>query len=137
MERKPQTHSSLLVFSLCVLSSLVQILGRKQGDVLDSLYKAKSAKSGIDTSLFQASDDHEMLISRIYRQEGLREKDWIKMLPGQPPVKFDHYGGYVTVDESAGRAYYYYFAEAGRNKDSMPLLLWLNGGACFSFLDFA
>ncbi|XP_030532237.1 serine carboxypeptidase-like 40 [Rhodamnia argentea] len=136
MERNPKTRSSLLLFSLCNLLSLVQIQGRKQGDALDSLYKAKSAKSGIDMSLFPASDDHEMLSSRIYHQEGLRKKDWIKMLPGQPLVKFDHYGGYVTVDESAGRAFYYYFAEAERNKDSMPLLLWLNGGPGCSSLAY-
>ncbi|XP_056164343.1 serine carboxypeptidase-like 40 isoform X3 [Syzygium oleosum] len=128
MERNPKARSSLLLFSLRILSSLVHIHGKKQGDALDSLYKAKLEKSGIDTSLFQASDHHESLNSRIYRQEGLKEKDRIKRLPGQPLVEFDHYGGYVTVDESAGRALFYYFAEAGRNKDSMPLLLWLNGG---------
>ncbi|KAI3425589.1 Carboxypeptidase [Psidium guajava] len=128
MERNPGGRSSLLFFSLCFLLSLVHIHGKKQGDVLDSLYKAKLEKSGIDTSLFQASDHHEILNSRIYCQEGLKEKDKIKRLPGQPPIDFDHYGGYVTVDESAGRALFYYFAEARRNKSRMPLLLWLNGG---------
>ncbi|KAI6675922.1 hypothetical protein NL676_036718 [Syzygium grande] len=119
-----------------MLSSLVHIHGKKQGDPLDSLYKAKSKKSGTDTSLFQASDYHEILDSRIYRQEGLKEKDKIQRLIGQPPVEFDHYGGYVTVDESAGRAFYYYFAEAGRKKDSMPLLLWFNGGPGCSSLAY-
>ncbi|KAI6675925.1 hypothetical protein NL676_036721 [Syzygium grande] len=136
MERKPKARSSLLLFSLCIFASLVHIHGKKQGELLDSLYKAKSKKSGIDVSLFQASDNQEILGSRIYRQEGLKEKDRITRLPGQPSVEFNQYGGYVTVDEPAGRAFYYYFAEAGRNKDSLPLLLWLNGGPGCSSLAY-
>jgi serine carboxypeptidase-like clade 2 len=68
--------------------------------------------------------------TNIHPQEGLKEKDRIKSLPGQPKVKFNQYGGYVTVDKKAGRAFFYYFAEADnqRDKDSLPLLLWLNGG---------
>ncbi|OVA15303.1 Peptidase S10 [Macleaya cordata] len=63
-------------------------------------------------------------------QEGLKEKDRITELLGQPgKVNFGQYGGYVTVDKNAGRAFFYYFVEAdGPNKDSAPLLLWLNGG---------
>ncbi|KAG2563566.1 hypothetical protein PVAP13_8KG327004 [Panicum virgatum] len=41
------------------------------------------------------------------------------------------YGGYVTVDEHAGRALYYWFQEADprtADPDAAPLLLWLNGG---------
>ncbi|KAF8022265.1 hypothetical protein BT93_G2418 [Corymbia citriodora subsp. variegata] len=127
MGRNPKARSFLLL-SLCILSSLIHIHGRKQRDFLDSLYKAKYRESGIDMSLFQVSDNHENLHSRVYHQEGLKEKDRIKKLPGQPSVEFDHYGGYVTIDKSAGRAFYYYFVEAGRNKESKPLLLWLNGG---------
>ncbi|XP_030518776.1 serine carboxypeptidase-like 40 [Rhodamnia argentea] len=136
MDRNPKTRSSLLLFSFCILSSLAHIHGRKQGEFLTSLYKVKSKKSWIDTSLFQASVHHEILNSRIYLQEGLKEKDRIIRLPGQPPVEFDHYGGYVTIDELPGRAFYYYFAEAGRNKESMPLLLWLNGGPGCSSLAY-
>lgn len=136
MERNLKPRSSFLLFSLCILSSLVHIHGKKQGEVLDSLYRAKSKKSGIDTSLFQASVHPEILDSKIYHQEGLKEKDRIKMLPGQPPVKFDHYGGYVTVDELAGRAFYYYFSEAEQNKELLPLLLWLNGGPGCSSLAY-
>ncbi|WVZ50420.1 hypothetical protein U9M48_001673 [Paspalum notatum var. saurae] len=60
--------------------------------------------------------------------------DRILGLPGQPPngVAFDMYGGYVTVDDQAGRALYYWFLEAdrgaGADPDTAPLLLWLNGG---------
>ncbi|XP_010067795.2 serine carboxypeptidase-like 40 [Eucalyptus grandis] len=128
MKRNPKARSSLLLFSLCILPSLVHIHGKKLGDALDSLHKAKYGESGIDASFFQVSDNYENLHSRVYHQEGLKEKDRIERLPGQPPVEFDHYGGYVTVDESAGRAFYYYFAEAVQNKHLMPLLIWFNGG---------
>uniref|UniRef100_A0A2N9HT13 Carboxypeptidase n=1 Tax=Fagus sylvatica TaxID=28930 RepID=A0A2N9HT13_FAGSY len=66
--------------------------------------------------------------SNVYPQEGLKEKDRIERLPGQPHVNFSQYGGYVTVNNSAGRALYYYFVEAQHSKDSLPLLLWLTGG---------
>ena len=62
-------------------------------------------------------------------EDGLKEADKIAALPGQPePVDFDQYGGYVTVDPSAGRALFYYFVEAAENSSSKPLVLWLNGG---------
>lgn len=69
---------------------------------------------------------NEVLISQM----GSKEGDKIGELPGQPEaVDFVQYGGYVTVDDKAGRALFYYFAEAvGSNHDSKPLLLWLNGG---------
>ncbi|CAN6373149.1 unnamed protein product [Urochloa humidicola] len=58
----------------------------------------------------------------------------IEAMPGKPndlKFHFDMYGGYVTVDEEAGRALYYWFQEADRNHTdpaTAPLLLWLNGG---------
>lgn len=81
----------------------------------------------MDMSLFKAIEniDYE---SKIHPQEGLKEKDKIVRLPGQPQVEFSHYGGYVTVDKNAGRALFYYFVEAQHSKDKLPLLLWLNGG---------
>lgn len=36
--------------------------------------------------------------------------------------------GYVTVNESAGRTLFYAFAESKEDKQSKPLVLWLNGG---------
>ena len=63
----------------------------------------------------------------VHSQLGLKEKDRIEKLPGQPHVN----GGYVTVDKLAGRAFYYYFVEA---QTTLSLLLWLNGGIYnFSF----
>lgn len=53
----------------------------------------------------------------------------VERLPGQPEVGFKQYAGYVTVDEAAGRALFYYFVEADRSDaSSQPLTLWLNGG---------
>ena len=60
--------------------------------------------------------------------EQQQNADRILGLPGQPNgVAFDMYGGYVTVDEQAGRALYYWFQEADQ-PEAAPLLLWLNGG---------
>ncbi|KAM3358325.1 hypothetical protein P3S68_021256 [Capsicum galapagoense] len=112
---------------------------KTQSEVLGQFYKAKwFQNSNIDKSHFNAS--HLDIASNkkivIYDQEGLKEKDKIHKLPGQPPVRFEQYGGYVTVDESAGRAFYYYFVEAQRSKESLPLLLWLNGGPGCSSLGY-
>ncbi|KAF7028579.1 hypothetical protein CFC21_040473 [Triticum aestivum] len=55
--------------------------------------------------------------------------DRITRLPGQPPVNFSMYSGYVTVDAAAGRALFYWLIEAAVAKpESAPLVLWLNGG---------
>ena len=57
------------------------------------------------------------------------ESDRIDRLPGQPPVNFSMYSGYVTVDAAAGRALFYWLMEAsGVPADSAPFVLWLNGG---------
>ena len=62
-------------------------------------------------------------------QQLQQEEDRILGLPGQPNgVAFDMYGGYVTVDEQAGRALFYWLQEAGRDPGAAPLVLWLNGG---------
>ncbi|KAK3140406.1 hypothetical protein QOZ80_5AG0400470 [Eleusine coracana subsp. coracana] len=55
-------------------------------------------------------------------------EDRIGRLPGQPAVDFAMYSGYVTVDERAGRALFYWLQEAPKEVQPAPLLLWLNGG---------
>ncbi|MFS8012546.1 putative carboxypeptidase D [Helianthus anomalus] len=60
-----------------------------------------------------------------------QEKDKIDQLPGQPAnVDFAQYSGYVTVNQTSGRALFYWLTEspASRDPKSRPLLLWLNGG---------
>lgn len=55
-------------------------------------------------------------------------EDLVTRLPGQPPVTFRQFAGYVDVDVKAGRSLFYYFAEAQEDAASKPLTLWLNGG---------
>ncbi|XP_014512915.1 serine carboxypeptidase-like 26 [Vigna radiata var. radiata] len=56
-------------------------------------------------------------------------KDRIIKLPGQPEnVLFSQYSGYVTVNEEAGRALFYWLVETEEDSTSKPLVLWFNGG---------
>ncbi|XP_057952928.1 serine carboxypeptidase-like 29, partial [Malania oleifera] len=58
-----------------------------------------------------------------------QQLDKVLHLPGQNfDVSFDHYSGYVTVNEHFGRALFYWFIEAAEGPSSKPLVLWLNGG---------
>ncbi|CAN4110271.1 unnamed protein product [Withania somnifera] len=117
-----------LLFTLFLSHFVASSLAMKQSDVLGKFYKGKQKKvSSINKSYFKEAFENVELEKVTLPQDGLKEKDWIKKLPGQPSVKFQQYGGYVTVNESAGRALYYYFTEA-ENSTSLPLLLWLNGG---------
>ncbi|KAJ6738660.1 SERINE PROTEASE FAMILY S10 SERINE CARBOXYPEPTIDASE [Salix koriyanagi] len=56
------------------------------------------------------------------------EADRISSLPGQPKVSFQQFSGYVTVNEAAGRALFYWLTEAVQDPLSKPLVVWLNGG---------
>lgn len=49
-------------------------------------------------------------------------------LPEQPAVNFSQYAGMVTVNATAGRAYFYFFVESADRPSAKPLTLWLNGG---------
>ncbi|XP_061358878.1 serine carboxypeptidase-like 46 [Gastrolobium bilobum] len=60
------------------------------------------------------------------------EADKINTLPGQPPVKFQQYSGYIAVEQ---RALFYYFVEAEEDPASKPLVLWLNGEANMLYLE--
>ena len=59
-------------------------------------------------------------------------EDLVARLPGQPPVTFRQFAGYVDVDVEAGRSLFYYFAEAQEDAAGKPLTLWLNGGQFLS-----
>lgn len=69
-----------------------------------------------------------LVLLHIAQASPLSGLDRIVRLPGQPQVGFQHYSGYVTVDEKKQRALFYYFAEAEIQPASKPLVLWLNGG---------
>ncbi|RZR91818.1 hypothetical protein BHM03_00020024 [Ensete ventricosum] len=53
--------------------------------------------------------------------------DRISELPGQPPVAFAQFAGYVTVNQEKGRALFYWLTEAVTDAAKKPLVLWLNG----------
>ncbi|CAL5038831.1 unnamed protein product [Urochloa decumbens] len=58
-----------------------------------------------------------------------QEADRVEALPGQPSeVGFRQFAGYVTANESHGRALFYWFFEATHDVRKKPLVLWLNGG---------
>lgn len=57
-----------------------------------------------------------------------QELDRISTLPGQPPVTFSQFSGYVTVNKKHGRALFYWLTEATSKPENKPLILWLNGG---------
>ncbi|KAL5774976.1 hypothetical protein ACOSP7_012533 [Xanthoceras sorbifolium] len=57
-----------------------------------------------------------------------QELDRISALPGQPPVTFSQFSGYVTVNQMHGRALFYWLTESSTTPQKKPLVLWLNGG---------
>lgn len=58
-----------------------------------------------------------------------QSNDQVLNLPGLSfNVSFNHYSGYITVNEESGRALFFWFFEAAEDPDSKPLVLWLNGG---------
>ncbi|GER44501.1 serine carboxypeptidase [Striga asiatica] len=119
-----------IVFSMILFACLTSNSHglKTQSEALSRLYKNKlKTKTQIDTSPFSAIADFSE--ERIQSHKWLKNNDLITELPGQPPVNFSQYSGYVTVNPSTGRALFYYFVEADPEKSSeFPLLLWLNGG---------
>lgn len=102
--------------------------GKKQSEVLYHFYMSKLRENkNMDTRHFNATSI-DFGEAEISAEKGVKENERIERLPGQPEVEFKQYGGYVSVDGRAGRAFYYYFVEAHRSHNSLPLLLWLNGG---------
>lgn len=65
------------------------------------------------------------------------EEDLVTNLPGQPPVGFRHFAGYVNVHQSHGRALFYWFYEAASSPHQKPLVLWLNGGKIITQLSLS
>ncbi|XP_071720100.1 serine carboxypeptidase-like 45 [Rutidosis leptorrhynchoides] len=73
-----------------------------------------------------------LIISMLTFLDGVNSvtlvSDEVVKLPGQPPVNFKQFAGYITVDKAKRRSLFYYFVEAESNSSSKPLVLWLNGG---------
>jgi serine carboxypeptidase-like clade II len=68
-----------------------------------------------------------------WREEQARDR--VPRVPGQAfNTSFAQYAGYVTVSEQRGAALFYWFFEAEKDPGSKPLVLWLNGGACATYL---
>uniref|UniRef100_A0A0D9WW97 Carboxypeptidase n=1 Tax=Leersia perrieri TaxID=77586 RepID=A0A0D9WW97_9ORYZ len=66
-----------------------------------------------------------------------QEADRVQRLPGQPSeLGFRQFAGYVTVNETHGRALFYWFFEATSDVANKPLVLWLNGGPGCSSLGY-
>ncbi|XP_010938742.1 serine carboxypeptidase II-3-like [Elaeis guineensis] len=131
---------AFLCLFLCFFASIATNDAARQGDALNKLYfdvfkLKRPAPASADTYATNALSD---LSFKVYPQQGLKEGDKIGKLPGQPErIDFDQYGGYVTVDAEAGRALFYYFAEAvSADPSSKPLVLWLNGGPGCSSLGY-
>lgn len=136
----------LLSFLLVLAPLLVGASQVRQKDALHRLLKARR-EGKVDTRRWGVDEDDKFHLfkevlsdeKKVYSQEGLKEKDRVKRLPGQPDVDFEQYAGYVTVDRKAGRAFFYYFVESVgfKNRSELPLLLWLNGGkTCLSLSVF-
>ncbi|KAL5993432.1 Serine carboxypeptidase-like 35 [Asimina triloba] len=70
-------------------------------------------------------------LSKVQCREA-KDSDRVFDLPGQPPVKFQHYAGYVRVRPEDEKALFYWFFEAESGVSEKPLVLWLNGGQLLS-----
>jgi serine carboxypeptidase-like clade II len=73
-----------------------------------------------------------VLVLAVSRVSAFPGEDLVTRLPGQPPVTFRQFAGYVDV--KAGRSLFYYFTEAQEDATAKPLTLWLNGGKVFEVL---
>jgi len=80
---------------------------------------------GLAVSKLSVTDHDNYLSQKVLAEQ---EADRVYGLPGQPPVKFKQYAGYITVNETHGRALFYWFLEATHKPHKKPVVLWLNGG---------
>ncbi|CAA0816584.1 Serine carboxypeptidase-like 40 [Striga hermonthica] len=134
-------NKTALVLFFALISSCFVARGnaKKQIEALSRIYREKMKSDGgeIDRSHFHVDKFRDANFEVETAEQGQKEKDVIGRLPGQPAgSNVSHYGGYVTVNKKAGRALYYYFVEARSSHNTLPLLLWLNGGPGCSSLAY-
>eukprot|EP01084_Bolivina_argentea_P106695 190873_1 len=55
-------------------------------------------------------------------------RDEITSLPGQPPVDFKQYSGYVEINSTSKASIFYWFQVCEKGITQCPLFLWTNGG---------
>jgi len=53
--------------------------------------------------------------------------DEITNLPGQPPVSFDQYSGYITLPSNSNK-HIFYWLQMSTAGDDAPVMMWTNGG---------
>ncbi|KAJ8490283.1 hypothetical protein OPV22_012004 [Ensete ventricosum] len=82
----------------------------------------------LSLSVAALGHSRKVLYEEEKEEEPEQKLDLVSRLPGQPEVSFRQYSGYVTVNESHGRALFYWLFEATQDVEKKPLLLWLNGG---------
>nr|XP_043629652.1 serine carboxypeptidase 1-like [Erigeron canadensis] len=126
------------ITTFCLLALFGLSNADNQANRLFELLKSKRSKSSPVPNTWAVSDEATEEYSPVYisQQDGLAQLDKIDALPGQPAgVNFNQYSGYVTVNQTAGRALFYYLVESPTDSSTKPLVLWLNGGpGCSSMI---
>ncbi|KAG5539111.1 hypothetical protein RHGRI_019610 [Rhododendron griersonianum] len=86
------TKASAVLFFFLTISFFIPLThAKKQTEALSQLYKAKLRKnSPVDTGRFGPIQDRNG--PKVLPQEGMKERDRIDVLPGQPNAGFDQYG---------------------------------------------
>lgn len=101
--------------------------------------RARFAGAWTSNQLLRASDRSiacNWQDERSYTSQPSIYVGFAQLHPASPPVhsilpapsSCRHYGGYITVDEEAGRHLYYYMAMSEGDPAGDPVMLWMNGG---------
>ena len=88
--------------------------------------------------LFDKMDGTRTLILLLLAVTVINAANQITSLPGLSEIpNFSQYAGYITVNETLGKNYYYWFVESQNDPANDPILLWMQGGpGCSGLLGF-